>query len=127
MSSVGYGPAQAPADLIAAPALARAVSAGVYANRSFPACFIRTNVPLSWYSSQPWPIACCSPAQYFGRRRLVLVDHRTVDLLDVDPPILDGLECPRVFHDPAGGFLGIGVRTLCGEFHRWGITTSIPH
>ena len=43
-----------------APALPLAVSAGVfYVNRSFPACFFRTNVPLSWYSSQPEPIACC--------------------------------------------------------------------
>lgn len=71
---------------------------------------------------EPALIFCVLQASpIFGRRRLV--DHQVVVLLDLDP---DRLERSSVLHEPARGFLGTGVRTS-SEFHRRGITTSIPH
>jgi hypothetical protein len=33
------------------------------------------------------------------------------------PAILDRFKRPRVLHDPAGGFLGVGVGTVANRFH----------
>jgi hypothetical protein len=50
-------------------------------------------------------------------RALELVKERPVDLLDIDPPVLNGLECIGELHQLARGDFGIGKRAWRDEFH----------
>ncbi|MCC8977302.1 hypothetical protein [Bradyrhizobium acaciae] len=82
-----------------------------------------TNVPISLEPilTDRMP----KPSPVFGRRRLVLVEHPVVDLLDVDPAVLHWLERAGVIHDPAGGFLGGGVGAVALHLHH-GISLNLP-
>ncbi len=87
------------------------------ANRAAPLCVSFTNVPLSWISNQPKLIARARPAAYSFRRAPIDVQERAVELLDVDAPILHGLEGVRVLHQSARGLLRINEGSVGGELH----------
>jgi hypothetical protein len=57
----------------------------VFANNSAPAGVKRTNVPLSWITSQPRSIASFNAGAVLRGARLVLGQKSPIDILDVDP------------------------------------------
>ena len=65
---------------------------------------------------QPRSIASSSPALYSAGRAVVAEQKRAVDLLDIDPAILDGFEGLSVLHETACGLFGIGVGAVGGYF-----------
>ena len=64
-------------------------------NNAAPASVSFTYVPLSCITSQPFVIACSSPALYSARRALELIQEGPVDLLNVDPAVLNRFERVR--------------------------------
>ena len=50
-------------------------------------------------------------------RALELEQKRPVDLLDIDPAVLDGLECVGQLEELAGGDFRVGEGTGSDEFH----------
>jgi len=74
-------------------------------------------VPLSCSSSQPLAIAQSRPALYSAGVPLSSNRNGPVDLLDIDPAVLDGLKCVGEFDDLAGGDLRIGEGSAGDEFH----------
>ncbi len=53
----------------------------------------------------------------FGRRAALPIQERPVDLLDIDPAILDDLESVGVLQETARSLFGIGEGPVRGEFH----------
>jgi hypothetical protein len=55
------------------------------------------------------------PGLVFGRRGLQLKQHRTIDQLDMNAPVLDRLDGMGELKQLAGCGLGVGVRTRLHE------------
>ena len=53
----------------------------------------------------------------FRRRAFLAKQKRPVDLLDMDAAVLHGLRAVGDLRDLAGWLIGIGVRSVRGEFH----------
>ena len=60
------------------------------------------------------------PGAIFGRAATLLEQERPVDLLDVDPAVLDRLDGVGDLEDLARGLLGVGEGSISGVFHRRG-------
>ena len=78
-------------------------------------------MPLSCNSSQPRAIARSRPA-VLGRRATLPIQKRPVDLLDMDAAVLHGLGCVGDLDEFAGGFFGVGIGSIGGEFHAHALT-----
>src|SRR6201987_5551982 len=55
----------------------------------------------------------------FRRRALELIQKGLIDLLDIDPAVLDRLECVGELKQFASGGLGISKWSLLNELHGW--------
>jgi len=60
----------------------------------------------------------------FGRRGAVAEQERSVDQLDIDPPLHRRLDLLGDIQDAPGGGLRVGERAVGGQFHESNLTFS---
>jgi len=58
------------------------------------------------------------PRRIFRKRRFVAKQEGVVDLLNIDPAVLNRLESSGVFQEAPRGRLRVGVGTVSSVFHR---------